>query len=112
MQKNRSAVGKASDVSDFAIILDCSGSMRERTKDGPSKMEAAKEVVTRLIHDIPNGLGLTFLVYGHDAGLKCRAVKVVRPLGELDDAAKAELKHFIARLQPVGHTPIELALRT
>ena len=30
-------------LSALAIILDCSGSMKDRTKEGPTKMEAAKE---------------------------------------------------------------------
>lgn len=101
---------KAGDVTDWAIILDCSGSMKPQTKEGPTKMEAAKAAVTQLIQRIPNGLNVTFLIYGHDAKLECQAVKVVRPLSPLDDAGKADLTRFIAGLQPAGHTPIARAL--
>src|SRR5207248_9078328 len=79
---------------------------------GTTKMEAAKKVVTELMEKIPNGRRVAFLIYGHDRELKCQAVKIVRPLSEIDDAAKAQLKGAIAELQPVGHTPIALALRT
>jgi hypothetical protein len=102
----------AGDVTDFAIILDCSGSMMERTKEGATKMETAKRVVTELIGKIPDGLRLTFLVYGRDKARACQSVDVVRELSVLDAAGKTELMGLIARLQPVGATPIALALRT
>jgi HEAT repeat protein len=100
------------DVTDFALILDCSGSMLERTKEGISKMEAAKKTVTDLIQGIPDGMRLTFVIYGHDKQLECQAVKVVRSMSALDDAGKNALTKFIAALQPSGHTPIALALQT
>jgi hypothetical protein len=99
------------DTSNFVVILDCSGSMGDRTSEGPSKMEVAKKAVTELIESIPDGRNLAFIIYGHDAALKCEAVKVVQPLSELTAAARARLKKTIARLQPVGHTPIALSLR-
>jgi Mg-chelatase subunit ChlD len=110
----RSRGGKTAslpEATDFAIILDCSGSMIDRTGEGSTKMDVAKDVVTRLVEAIPNGRRVTFIIYGHDADLKCKAVKVVRRLSELDDAGKAELRRAIAGLRPVGHTPIALALR-
>src|SRR3972149_2736904 len=41
------------DVTDFAILLDCSGSMMEKTTDGKTKMEVAKRVVADLVEKIP-----------------------------------------------------------
>jgi HEAT repeat protein len=99
------------DVTDFALILDCSGSMLEKTREGISKMDAAKKTVTELIQRIPNGLRLTFVIYGHDKRLECNAVKVVRSKTEVTDSEKAELTQFIAALQPSGNTPIARALR-
>jgi Mg-chelatase subunit ChlD len=99
------------DVTDFALILDCSGSMMEKTKDGTSKMEAAKKSVAELIQKVPNGMRICFIIYGHDKQLECKAVKVVRPLSELDDAGRSELMTFIAGLKPSGHTPIAAALQ-
>jgi Mg-chelatase subunit ChlD len=110
MKGKRRPAGNTSDVTDFALILDCSGSMIDKTREGPTKMEVAKKVVSDLIEKIPNGRRVTFLVYGHDAKLECKAIKVVRPLSEIDDAAKAEIKQFIRGLKPVGHTPIARAL--
>jgi hypothetical protein len=103
---------RVGDVTDFAIILDCSGSMADRTAEGgPTKMEVAKQAVTALIDAVPDGRSVAFIVYGHDAELRCEAVAVLRPLSELDAAGKAGLKRAIARLRPVGHTPIARALR-
>jgi Mg-chelatase subunit ChlD len=99
------------DITDFVIILDCSGSMADRTRDGPSKMEVARKAVTELIEAIPDGRKVAFIVYGHDADLKCQAVEVVQPLSELNDTAKVRLKRIIARLRPVGCTPIARSLR-
>jgi len=107
----RIAAKSSHDITDFAIILDCSGSMIDKTREGSTKMEVAKRVVADLIAKVPNGRRLTFLVYGHDAKLECKAIKVVRPLSEIDDAGKAELKDFIKTLQPVGHTPIARSLQ-
>ena len=118
MQKGQaqpSAAGAAdagpNDVADFAIVLDCSGSMQEKTKDGPTKMEAAKQAVNVVVQQIPNGQRLAFIIYGHDKALKCDAVKVVREMSVLDGAGKAELLRAVDALSPVGVTPIALALR-
>ena len=51
---------------------------------------------------------VAFIVYGHDMQSACQAVKVVRPLAELDDAGKSELVGVIAGLKAVGYTPIAL----
>src|SRR5262245_64425394 len=63
----------APDVTNFAVILDCSASMKDKIPDGRTKMEAAKEAVTRLINAIPNGKRLAFVVYGHNLRQECKA---------------------------------------
>jgi hypothetical protein len=106
---------KVGEVTDLAIVLDCSGSMSYDTSDKRQKMEVAKGVTTNLIRGLPNGLNVTFIIYGHESfgetdERNCKAVKVVRPLSKLNDAGKQELTKFIAGLKPVGHTPIGLAV--
>ncbi|MGI8978637.1 MAG: discoidin domain-containing protein [Pirellulaceae bacterium] len=104
-------------ITDFAIVLDCSGSMKELTKEGETKMVAAKRVVTDLVQKIPEGMNVTFVIYGHevfgaaDDPRNCQAVKIARPLTALDVAGKAELSSLIAGLKPTGTTPIALSLR-
>ncbi len=109
MTKPRAAEEAAEPISDLAIVLDVSGSMKEATPDGPSKMEVAREVVGELIEKIPAGLNVTLVVYGHRAG--CSAVQALRPLSELKESDKQGLITTVAKLQPVGNTPIALALR-
>jgi hypothetical protein len=112
MQGGQKPAAAGQEISNLAVILDCSGSMQEATKEGQSKMEVAKKVVSELFQNVPRGLYVTFIIYGHDKQLGCQAVKVVRPLSLLDDAAKEELAKTVAALQPVGNTPIALALET
>ena len=100
------------DITDFAVILDCSGSMLQRTKSGQQKMAVAKLVVNQLIDAVPEGLRLTFVIYGHDKKLRCKAVKVVRALSELDASGKTQLKQVVNSIQAQGATPIALALQT
>jgi len=96
-------------ISDLAIVLDVSGSMKEVTSDGRPKIEIAKEVVGSLVDRMPEGLNVSVVVYGHAQG--CSAVKVLRTLKELKEAEKSGLVESIAALAPVGNTPIALALR-
>jgi hypothetical protein len=103
---------KAAEITHLAVVLDCSGSMKNSTSDGKAKMEVAKGVVVDLVDKIPDGLGLSFLIYGHDAALKCQAVKVVHSTSDMGPQDKAALHTLIARLRPVGQTPIALALKT
>ena len=91
--------------------------MKEVTKGGETKMEAAKRVVADLIQKIPEGLNVTFVIYGHevfapaDNPRNCQAVKVARPLGPLDAPGKSALSRLISGLKPTGATPIALSLK-
>jgi len=110
MERKAERAKALGDCTDIVVILDCSGSMNDKTPDGKTKMDAAKDSVTRLIEGIPKGRKLAFIVYGHELQRQCQAVDVVQPLAELDDAGKVRLKDYIAGLKAVGHTPIALAL--
>jgi von Willebrand factor type A domain len=111
MQKGRAAPhARGPRVTDFAIVLDCSGSMGEPTRDGQIKMVVARRVVTELIARMPEKLRVTLVIYGYDRDLNCQAVQVARPLGELGSSGKSELAGIIAGLQPVANTPIARAL--
>jgi len=113
MQSSRSPGSAASDISDFAVVLDCSGSMNDKTPDGVSKMDAAKKVVTKFIRGLPNGKGLAFIVYGTEpTKYKCEDVHVVQPLAPLTDEMKDRLEKYIAGLEPAGWTPLALGMQT
>jgi hypothetical protein len=118
MKAPREAPPEAAElITNFAIVLDCSKSMEAKTSDDETKMAAAKRVVADLIKKIPNGLNVTFVIYGHEVFAKaddprnCQAVKVARPLSKLDDAGKTELAELVESLKPTGGTPIALALK-
>ena len=119
LQQERPASAQAAElITDFAVILDCSGSMKQKTKDGETKMAVAQRVVTDLIEAMPDGLEVTFILYGHKSvgnatdPRNCEVVEVVRPLGPLDAQGKGDLTALIAKLKPVGATPIALSLKT
>ncbi len=112
MKGARAKSSSGGDITDFAIVLDCSGSMLEQTPEGQAKITAAKAVVTELVQKIPDGLRLTLVIYGHEKENPCQAVSILRPLTEIDAPGKSELARMIARLRPLGATPIALALRT
>jgi hypothetical protein len=99
------------EVNDFAIVFDCSASMAEKTPDGQTKMAVAQKVVSDLIDRIPNDLGLTMVVYGHERQRACDSAAVIRPLSPIDAAGKAQLKNRVRALAPAGNTPIALGLR-
>ena len=61
----------SSDITDFVLILDCSGSMRDRTSDGKTKWDVARQAALDLVNAIPNGRQLAFIAYGHNREQGC-----------------------------------------
>jgi Ca-activated chloride channel family protein len=112
MQGSQPGAAAVGDVTDLVLILDCSGSMMDKTRDGRTKMQVAQDVVSELITRMPDGRRLGLIVYGHNAEQKCQAVKVVQELTPVDADLRRRLIAGIRQLRPVGHTPIALALRT
>jgi Ca-activated chloride channel homolog len=111
-QGQGSAANHRPTVTNFAIVLDCSGSIGEATRDGQVKIDVAKQVFAELISKIPEKLRVTFLICGYDHDLNCKAVEVARSLGTLDTSGKLELVTLVSSLRPVADTPIALALET
>lgn len=104
-------VAAGSDVTSFVLILDCSGSMTDRTPDGGTKWEAARKAVLDLLASIPDGREVALIVYGHDAARECSAVDVLRPLSPIEPEDRGPLARKIRALSPQGHTPIARALK-
>src|SRR4051794_12115546 len=103
LQKKRMGLD---DVQNFALIVDCSGSMKEALPDGRSKMDAAKAVLTELVAKIPDGLNVSLTIYGHDAAARCKAVEVKRPLGPIDSAGRGAPAGGVAGPGAGGATPV------
>ena len=116
LKQIRNPVSSGSDISDFVVVLDCSGSMKELTPERATKMDAAKRVVTRFISETPEGKRLALIVYGtrptNIKAISCQDVQVVQHLAPLDAAAKERLALLISRLKPAGATPLALAMQT
>lgn len=88
------------------LVLDASNSMWGRI-DGRPKIEIAREVLKRLIGELPAGVHLGLRVYGHrwprtDARA-CTDSELVFPVGPLDRAA---LIRHVQGVTPKGRTPL------
>ena len=82
------------------ILVDSSGSMKERMRrGGRSKMEVAKEALSRVLQDVPDTTNVGLLVFG-GRNLKD---KWLYPLGPID---RAKLDAAIRRPTPNGGTPL------
>ena len=94
------------------IILDVSNSMIGRV-GGRTKIELAREALTRALADVPADLPIGLRAYGHrvpvadrDAGCT-DTERLVRP----EPGKAAEIVSLANRLAPRGHTPIARSLR-
>ncbi|RFU84357.1 VWA domain-containing protein [Streptomyces triticagri] len=97
-------------------ILDASGSMKEKDAGGRTRLAAAKEAVTGLIDDVPDGTAMGVRVYGseyagEDPGPGCRDTRLLAPVAELDDAARKKATAEVRRMDALGMTPIGATLK-
>lgn len=99
------------------FILDASGSMADVDSSGQSKIDAAKQVLGKVIDSLPEkpNINVGFRVYGHkgnntESGKieSCKATELKVPI---EGVAKDALRNEVASYQPVGWTPIALSLR-
>ena len=97
----------ASPRANIVFILDGSGSMWGQI-EGKAKIDIAKEVLTGLIKDLPAGVDVGLVVYGHRSKGDCNDVEELAPLGAPDKAALIEKVNAIS---PKGMTPITLSVR-
>jgi len=104
MQQCRASAIEAENI---VFILDASGSMAGQM-EGRSKMEIAKEVLSSLIQDLPEGVNVGLVAYGHRKKSDCSDVEELAALGPLN---KPELVKKIAGIHSVGMTPIAGSIR-
>ncbi|MBI3073573.1 MAG: VWA domain-containing protein [Deltaproteobacteria bacterium] len=100
------------------ILLDMSGSMRERISDGNRKrrkVEIARDVLRDFVRSVPDGRRIGLRVYGHDSPVRdrnCRDSRLLFPLdAPLDRSRREYLSNLLNNLHPSGWTPIAFALR-
>jgi hypothetical protein len=93
------------------LILDGSGSMKKKMKNGRTRMAVAKEVLKGIIEKLPEGVEVGLRVYGHRIreGRKgaCKDTELVYCFAKLD---KKKLIRQVMAIKPLGTTPIAYSL--
>ncbi len=89
------------------FILDGSGSMAGQV-EGKVKMDVAKEVMTGLVNDLPDGVNVGLIVYGHRSKGDCSDIETMVVMGEVD---KQNITQKINSIKPRGKTPIAKSLQ-
>lgn len=98
------------------LVFDSSGSMAQEVSPGVTRIEAAQQVLNDVVDAIPEseGINVGFRVYGHegsnqeaDRAESCQSTELIVPMQGVN---KDLLRSAIASYQPVGWTPITLAL--
>jgi Ca-activated chloride channel family protein len=89
------------------FIFDASGSMWGQV-EGKAKIQIAKEVLTGLIQDLPEGMNVGLVAYGHRQKGDCQDVEELVPLDVLD---KDKIIKKIQAINPKGKTPITLSVQ-
>jgi len=94
------------------LILDGSGSMKKKMKNGRTRMEVAKEVLKDIIQKLPEGVEVGLRVYGHRIreGRKgaCQDTELVYRFAKID---KKKLIRQVMAIKPLGTTPIAYSLK-
>ncbi|MBI2303759.1 MAG: VWA domain-containing protein [Chloroflexi bacterium] len=93
------------------FILDASGSMLERV-GGRTKLDIAKEVIAKLVKELPTSLNLGLRAYGHrypesDKARSCEDSQLLTSLGQ---GNADRVTQQLAEVQARGWTPIARAM--
>lgn len=96
------------------LMLDASGSMKEKDPTGGTKMDAAKEALTGVVEDLPQKTNVGLRVYGatepggRPTKAACADTQLAAPIKPLD---KAGLTSAIEGFEAKGETPIAYSLQ-
>ncbi len=91
------------------IILDASGSMSSRTRDGRTRMEAAKEAISGYINTMPDNAYAGLMVYSAH-GIKGKSCERIAMVHEIQPIDKAKLLQTIQEIKESGLTPMAKSL--
>ncbi|WP_179884827.1 VWA domain-containing protein [Bacillus sp. AFS015802] len=96
------------------ILLDASGSMKAQV-NGKSKMELAKEAISKFTESLPSDAKIALRVYGHkgtgsdkDKELSCKANERVFGFSNYD---KDKMSSTLKNIEPKGWTPVANSLQ-
>ena len=104
------AAGKARKVE---LILDASGSMNAKTKDGTRRIDAAKQAVKALSGAIPPDVEVALRAYGHQSPREkkdCDDIELLSGFAPAKDSAGV-IASKAAALSAKGYTPISRSLK-
>lgn len=90
----------------LVIILDCSYSMDDQI-DGQRKIDIAKNVINKVLRELPGNTNVGLRVYGHKSGFLgfdgCTATELLVPIGRNNPDL---ISDCLKKLDAVGWTPI------
>lgn len=102
----------AETTKNVALILDASGSMNDKLRNGERKISAAKIAVRDLVSKIPGSINLSFRAYGHQSHRSkknCRDTQLLVPFGSATTVSKQIVTQSNG-LDAQGYTPITYVL--
>jgi len=94
------------------LILDASGSMWGRLKNGELKIDAAKRAVETLVNKLPDNIWLSFRAYGHQSPREnhdCKDTALLVDFSPLS-SNRTQVVSEAKKLNPKGYTPITYVL--
>ena len=101
---------KAQPNREVLLIVDSSGSMKEKTTDGIEKMTAAKQALQKVLPEL-DGEHVGLLLFGHRvAGNRagcCEDIELVIPIEPL---SSSKFTSIVNQIQPLGNTPLAQSL--
>ncbi|MCW2799590.1 MAG: hypothetical protein JWQ70_1062 [Aeromicrobium sp.] len=106
---DKSVLGQ--DGGSLVLVLDGSGSMKESSGTGGTRMDAAKKGLRSVIDQLPADSKVGLRVYGStisDGKGSCTDTQLLAPVATVD---KDKLKSGVDKLKPLGNTPIAYSLR-
>jgi Ca-activated chloride channel family protein len=106
---DKSVLGQ--DGGSLVLVLDGSGSMKESSGTGGTRMDAAKKGLRSVINQLPSDSKVGLRVYGStisDGKGSCKDTQLLAPVADVD---KHRLKQGVNKLKPLGNTPIAYSLQ-
>jgi Ca-activated chloride channel family protein len=106
---DKSVLGQ--DGGSLILVLDGSGSMKESSGIGGTRMDAAKKGLRSVINELPADSKVGLRVYGStisDGKGSCKDTQLLAPVATVD---KDKLKKGVDKLKPLGNTPIAYSLQ-
>lgn len=101
-----SMVAFSEEYPEVMFILDSSGSMSEQV-DGRPKIDIAKEVMEKVVPELPPEVRVGLIAYGHRYFRDCKDIQVIIPPGSSD---RAILLEKVMAIEPKGQTPISRSI--